>query len=359
MRFAFVGYSYGMDPRLIGGHQSCLRRLAHYLSARGIEVDYLVFGEARAGPQPLEAGGRVHYMPSFADVADHLQRTRYDYVQLSYIPIRYYPEAIRYLARRPSEVRHGYFYVVYPPTPLMRWVRLTFFKLFYDIVVAVSPRLHRHVARYRIPSLLWLPPVPDSFFEPVARDAGVIRLAYIGRVDADKGVQHVIRLFHRLHCERADVRPHIYGYYYPHSADSLRLHHELKRQQRITYHGGSYQDYTPAVERELLNRLQSTDLLILPYERLAGITVDVPVLLVEAMATGCALITTQVADLPHIVGDPDLCVANPDDMHAAVNRLLDRDAIRAKGRALRERALALGVALSQAGAAFLRGIGFG
>ena len=359
-RVAFVGYSYGVDPRLIGGHQSILRRLARYLTGRGHAVDFLVFGEPAAPPQRLAADTTLYTFPTFATAAQRLQHERYAYVQLSYLPLATYPAAMRYLAsqrNRSDRPRLGYLYVVWPDKVVMRLARILLFKLFYDRVIAVSPRLQRQLNRYRVPSFTLLPPVPDDFFEPVARVAGPPRVAYMGRVDDDKGVQHILALLRGLKAAHPDLAAEISGYYYPHSAASLALHRELQAQDVIHYLGGSYHDYDPAMEQRVLNQLRHTDLLLLPYERLSGITVDVPLLLLEAMATGCTVLTTQVADLPEIVAQPALTVPHPAAMQAAAEALIAQRGWGATGERLQARAQELGVALSVAGPRYEREVG--
>jgi len=287
MRFAFVGYSYGVDPRLIGGHQSCLRRLATYLSNEGHSVDFIVFGEAEERCTALAERITLYCVSTFEAAVGQLCRGGYDYVQLSCIPRHIYPAAIRYLAkrRRINTARHGYFYVVRPPRRLMHWVRLVLFKLFYDVVVVVSPRLQTDLARFTIPHCLWLPPVPDDYFalELPTGPLEEVHVAYVGRVDADKGVQDLIPVLERLQARHSQLHASIWGYYYPPSQASLDLHRYLRSQDRIAYEGRSHSHYSLELEAQLLAKLRATDILVLPYKTLAGITVDVPVLLLERL----------------------------------------------------------------------------
>lgn len=361
MRFAFVGYSYGVDPRLIGGHQSCLRRLAAYLSGVGHSVDFIIFGEAEEGCSALAKRVTLYCVSTFDAAVGQLCRSDYDYVQLSCIPRHIYPAAIRYLARRRriNRARHGYFYIVRPPWRLMHWVRIVMFKLFYDVVVAVSPRLQADLVRFSIPHCLWLPPVPDHYFatELPTGPLEEVNVAYVGRVDADKGVQNLIPILEQLQARHPRVHASIWGYYYPHSQASLDLHRYLESQDCIAYEGRSYRDYSPEQEAQLLARLRATDILVLPYKTLAGITVDVPVLLLEAMAVGCGVITTRVADLLQIVGDPELCAIDREAILPAIERLLQEDHLARKRARLRARSEELGVRLSEAGPRFLIGVG--
>jgi len=361
-RVAFVGYSYGVDPRLIGGHQSILRRLARYLVGRGHSVDFLVFGEPETVQVPLAARTTLYTFRNLGAAAERLQRESYNYVQLSYLPIATYPAAIRYLASQRSRAnrpRIGYLYVVWPDKVVMRLARIVLFKLFYDHVIAVSPRLQRQLDRYRVRSLMLLPPVPDRFLEPVERGGDSARVAYMGRVDDDKGVQHVLKLLRGLKASYPEIQAEIAGYYYPHSVASLALHQELRSQDVIRYEAGSYRGYDPAREERVLERLRHTDLLLLPYERLSGITVDVPLLLLEAMATGCTVLTTRVADLPEILDRPGLTVSGPAAMQAAAEALIKGNQLSDMGAALRARAEELGVALSVIGPRYEREVGLG
>ena len=241
----------------------------------------------------------------------------------------------------------------------MRWVRLVMFKLFFDVVVAVSPRLQAGLSSLGVPHFLWLPPVPDHYFdtELPAESPEQINVAYVGRVDDDKGTQTLLPILEELQTRHPHVRTNVRGYYYPHSKASLELHRYLKTQNRIPYEGHSYRDYSPERESQLLRLLRSTDLLVLPYETLAGITVDVPVLVLEAMALGCGIVTTRVADLLQIIGDPDVCVPDHKAILPAIERLLEGDRLNQSRSRLRARSVQLGVRLSEAGPRFLDGIG--
>jgi len=48
--------------------------------------------------------------------------------------------------------------------------------------------------------------------------------------------------------------------------------------------------------------LRDTDILVLPYRSMAG-TIDPPLLLLEAMAAGCACLTCPVGNVPEIYGE--------------------------------------------------------
>jgi glycosyltransferase involved in cell wall biosynthesis len=360
MRIAFVGHGHSADPCYIGGQQSYLRRLATTLTNGGHDVDFFVLLEPGQQSQRAAQDGiaPAHRFRRFSDLVRSLSTTPYDYVQLTRFPLRYYPALAQFLGWLRYHTSVGYLYVVYPPRAIMRLLRLLLFKTSFDLVFAISPRLHKSLISTGIRSVLLLPPVPESFFATRRLDVPSLspkRVCYLGRIAADKGIPELIVALEQLRRHYPEVEIVIRGYYYPRSRQSVELHHDLEKRNLGDYQGrpyGSDTYYSHDKESQILTLLQATDLMLLPYRRLDGVTLDVPLLLVEAMAAGCAVVTTPIADLPEIVGDPALVAPVP-AFAERITALIESKELVEKQVAMRERARVLGVDEASFGESFL------
>jgi glycosyltransferase involved in cell wall biosynthesis len=112
-------------------------------------------------------------------------------------------------------------------------------------------------------------------------------------------------------------------------------------------------------EDAALEILRRSDVVVLPYLSLDRLTIDVPLLLLEAMATGCVVVSTPVGDIPAILDDPML-VGRPGELYARLDQLISPRGplcragdLRARGARLRQRALDLGVNVESVADTFL------
>lgn len=355
MHFAFTGYGHAADPRLIGGHQSYLRRLARYLIHQDHSVDFLIQADEKEGGERVQTETNVHYFASFTDIATRLTSEAYDWVFFSRFPAKHLGTLIHHLRRGKQDSRYGYFYLVMPPSPLMRLTRIALFKLLFDVVVTASPRLQSQVNPWGINSFLLLPPVPNICFDGEIRHrTSKWRVAYMGRIGEDKGLRGLASSFRRLQERYRNVTTEIRGYYDPLSKTSTALHNFLSQGQ-VPYTGLPYGKQliaSPADEEKVLQWLKGIDILVLPYRRLEGRTIDVPVLLLEAMASGCLVTATGLGDIPSILGDSDLVIRG--SILETLSRLIEGGKVRERRENLRKRACQYGVDIESSGEEFLQ-----
>lgn len=314
LRIAFVGYGNSADPRYVGGHQNYLRRLASGLTEASCKIDFFAL-QASCHWQGNETLP-VYCPQSMGDLARALYDGCYDYVQFTRFPLRYYPALVRLLRYlRACKTTVGYLYLVYPPRALMRWLRHWLFKASFDLVFAASPRLYRLANRSGVQTALLLPIVPAPFFavrRTAASPSATLWARYLGRLSDDKGIRELVLILEQLRASCPQLRVGVHGYYSMRSRQAKILAHLLQTSgccDNCDLQASQEEmSYTPTAEKRVLQLLHSTDLLLLPYRSLDGATVDVPLLLLEAMAAGCAVIATPVADLVEIMADPDLVV---------------------------------------------------
>ena len=151
-------------------------------------------------------------------------------------------------------------------------------------------------------AILLFPPVPESYF--VNRENKIndnkIRLTFLGRIDPRKGIIETIKLFDQLNNDSGfDCK--IYGIIIPEDKRALSIYSSLISQKKIKFIEIDRQNYSTKIDKMVQNILKSTDVFVQPYRNLRS-TVDTPLLLLEAMASLCVFLTTQVENISDIYG---------------------------------------------------------
>jgi glycosyltransferase involved in cell wall biosynthesis len=207
---------------------------------------------------------------------------------------------------------------------IKKWLRNKIRVRFCNFVFAVSPRLVKELRKNNI-SAIWLPPsVPDYYFSrsiyKEVKPKTVV--SFIGRIDPSKGLADILEsLKYSLETNDLSVLK-IYGYFIPGNKESVALHNVLKNLNYVDYRAYSYDTYHYSLkgEEQLLDFISEADILILPYRDLTG-TIDLPLLLLEALATGCVVISTDVGDIQNILGIHELIVKSPEEMIERIKSL--------------------------------------
>lgn len=154
-----------------------------------------------------------------------------------------------------------------------------------------------------------------------------LRLLFVGRIDAEKGVPELIEAAKTLHAEGLDFEMSLIGL----GALGEPLARELADARELPVHlAGEVTD-----RAAVMNAFDAADIFILPshHEGFARV-------LYEAMLKSCAIITTMVGGIPAVMKDRENCLAipvNDSDAIAAAVRELARD------RELRQRIGARGL----------------
>jgi glycosyltransferase involved in cell wall biosynthesis len=155
----------------------------------------------------------------------------------------------------------------------------------------------------------------------------------MGRLDEAKGIGEATDIFRRL-ADRPDVECSLHGYYWPGDGRSRALHAELLTEKGFRYVGREWGGWTPQVEHDVAETLRETDVLLLPYRTLST-TIDMPLLLLEGMASLCAVVTRRVGDIPEVYGESPFLVPAGEYVGGAL-RLIARapDLLQAERRRL-------------------------
>jgi len=343
MKIAFFGFYGSFDCFRIGGTESFARRLGGGLIRQGHQVDFVVYGAPNA--YQGQTGQRIH-LSIWVDLKEALATLPdYDHVMTMYVRTC---DRLRYLwfrRRESRRVRFHQVYFVWRDSPIRRELAFLDARLypFNGRLFCISPRLLRKVEGWSDRGALLLPPVPESFFlapEDKPRHQE-LRVNYIGRTEPGKGIETVIALFTLLK-NHPQVQVAIYGYHHSNSTPSAQVHEELSRQTDIPYFYTPYEGYTPEVDENMGRLLMDTDILVLPYQRISS-TIDTPLLLLEGMASLCAVATSPLGDIPTIYGPGPFIIYSPGSIEAAATAILGgRDVLEAERRRVKQQRDALG-----------------
>ncbi len=162
-------------------------------------------------------------------------------------------------------------------------------------------------------------------FRPADREppTGTLRVGFVGRLIAHKGVDVLVRAVGRDARLVADV----YGA--GEEADALaRLATELGVEERVTFHGHTDEANLPAIYRRF-------DALAVPSVPQPGWIEQFGRVVVEGQASGVPVVASASGALPDVVGDAGLLVSprDPGALAGALVRLLDEPGLWTRLRA--------------------------
>jgi len=360
LKIAFAGSMGFADYFGIGGMQSYVRRLGLELGRLGHSVDYLIHGaldESETSPVP---GLRVRYFRSTRDVLHHLSSGGYEHIVRVWLSRWDRARYAGHVLTRKTKCRYHYIWFIVPDSRAKRVLGLLEGLLVSrrGRMICVSPRQHQAAQGFGRKALMLLPPVPREFFVVPEDEARCrpLRITFLGMLHPDKGVAETISLFERLQ-NSSRFECAIYAIHNPHNKQSLELHDRLAKQKSINYVVLDSQKYSMDAERIVKRVLKETDIFVQPYQKLVN-TVDTPLLLLEAMASLCAVLTTPLGSIPDIYGKSRFLVDKEGFVSSAIDLLqnLSFDDLRGERDRVYARNKLLGFSSSEIAAKFLKEI---
>jgi glycosyltransferase involved in cell wall biosynthesis len=286
--------------------QSYVRRLGLELARRGHPVDFLIHEAGRREDVQPSPGIRLRYFVSLADSLAELSSGSYSDIVRVWFASTDRLAFLRHLWSPGARPRpHHYVWFVVSDSPAKRLLGMLeglatsrggqFF--------CVSPRQWRSARRWTRKASLLLPPVPEVFFlrpdqKPVRWP---LRITFLGVLHPDKGVHEVIRLFEAL---RGDPRFEcsLYATHDPTDRAQVALHERFLEHEGLHYRPMEPRPWSPSMETEVQAVLAETDVFVQPFQSLQN-TVDTPLLVLEAMASLCVVLTTPIQSIPELYGN--------------------------------------------------------
>lgn len=308
MKVAFFGPQGFADYFKIGGFESFIRRLAIGLSNSDNQVDYLLYDSPANNSVEVLPNLTVRYFQDFAPAAQRLLQGPYDHVFRVWL---YRAHRLKYLSLQRSasaNTRWHHLLLVWPDSLPKRLLATAegFFSAPNGLLFCVSPRQYRALSRIRPNVVQIFPPVPEAYFlRPENKPrAGRIRVTFLGNLTKDKFIEEIIDLFMSLQ-KLPQFQFSIFGTHDHLNRHSSAMHEKLQSQDEIKYVNVEMNDYSPEVDLLVENVLENTDVFVQPYRTLNN-TLEMPLLLLEAMAALCAVITTDIGNISYAYGDSKL-----------------------------------------------------
>jgi len=304
MKIAFFGQRQYLDYYRIGGFESYIRRLAQGLAQSAHEVHYILYDASQEKVIVAAPGLKLSYCRTFDQALARLFKGNYHHVFRVRLAREDYLKYLWAVRRNGYGTRWHHCYLAWPESFIKRALVNLEARLASPggVVICVSPRQYRAISKYTGHTGLIWPPVPEDYFltpEKKGRNEP-INVTFLGNLTRDKYIAEVVTLFEKFH---TDPRFHfaIYGTHDRFNPQSVEMHHRLLRQNAITYVHIDMEDYSPDIDTLVKNVLWKTDVFLQPYRTLQN-TLDTPLLLLEAMAALCAVITTPRGNVPDIYG---------------------------------------------------------
>jgi glycosyltransferase involved in cell wall biosynthesis len=346
MRILTLSYEY---PPLGGGGARVARGVAETLAERGHEVEVITSGMAGLPAEEQIGGVRIHRVPCRRQ---HLHYTTTRELATLLVPL--YRKARALHAARPFDLNHTHFAL--PTGPVSWWLQrrtgLPYvvtahgsdvpgfnpdrFGLEHTLVRPVWQRILRESAAVTVQSHFLadlirqhsdvpLEIIPNGY-RPVARPerTRVNRVLVVTRIFERKGVQHLLHALPK----------HGFGWEICVAGDGPYLPVLRELAARL----GSPVRFLGFVEGEALHELYETSrVFVFP-----SVQENFPMVLLEAMAAGLAVVTTDAAGCAPVVADAGLTygAGDPLELRSALARLLgDEAAIEQFGKRARARVL--------------------
>ena len=166
------------------------------------------------------------------------------------------------------------------------------------------------------------PPIPSSYYGVESTkiscfESDLINVVFVGRLDFGKGIDEVIAIMTLL-SKDPKYCCSIYGIHFPNDSYGQKIHNDLSNQNVINYYPVERSKFSEDIEYNTGQILTKADIFLQPYKSISS-TVDAPLLIYEAMAALCVVITRNVGDVAEIIGSEDFIVPDIPDKEFVID----------------------------------------
>ena len=301
MKIKFLALNETFSYDQIGGTDSYMRRLSGALVENGYEIEW-VFYNCHEYSNKSRGKLRIFNFVSFNDAFEYCLKDCQFHIIACYLKPKDKLKLIK-LWWTPK-IHLSLLCFFYPETfaqKIFRFLEGKILKL--KNILCVSKRLVKFYSNVKCSSLFLPPIVPDNYFEigyekttkRVSDHPDKSNVLFLGRLDPRKGISEVISLIESP--ELTDlVNWKVSGILIEEDPGNIEAYATLKSSKNVSFHNEERACYSPDVELRVLSFFSEASYFLQPYRSLSS-TVDLPLLLLEAQAAGCIVMTT----LPEIL----------------------------------------------------------
>lgn len=294
------GYYKSFDYYKIGGLESYYRRLSKKFITSGLNVMFVFYGSEKDYEIKIEDNLGLYYFESFNESLKLLLSDN-NLVFDNYILKK---DRLKYLIFRKTNSKKVLFGRIFSGLPSNLYLK--FLSLEYKLfsyngpIISLSKTIQKKLNEKSIYSKIVLPPLSDKYF---TYDKRIInektKITFIGRFDENKGIYKVLDLFEKLSLSSSNFEFVISGYFAHGKIDNEKFNEKISKIDNLIVDEKSWVKWSIEMDKSVINLLKNTDILVLPYKNLDG-TMDPPLLLLEGMAAGCIIFTTDVGSVKEI-----------------------------------------------------------
>ena len=294
IKFLALCDTFGYDQ--IGGTDSYMRRLSSALISKNYQVEWVFYGGAEQVNED-RCGIKIFYFELFEDALNHCLKDNSCSMVACYLKPLDKIKLIKLWWT--SSIKFYLLSFFYPHSFFTKIFRLLEAKLLrISGVFCPSNRLVGFYNSINCKSIFLPPIVPNEYFKigyekaknPTLNKIDKIRALFLGRLDPRKGISDVISLIKSPKLQNEVVWT-VSGILIEEDLGNLEAYESLRKIDMVNFHKENRNEYSLDVESRVLSFFSKSDYFLQPYKSLSS-TVDLPLLLLEAQAAGCIVITT-------------------------------------------------------------------
>jgi len=299
MKFLFV-ISDQTDYFKIGGIENSVKELVLFLLKNGHQITIFQIGRKKSKVCYEDKFGKIDiYYGSKFIIRCRILAGKFNVINFIQTPFESLVFILLfYIKKTLSKTITCKFFFTYPPFKKHSFFQSIKYKYLIDECFAFSKRLASEVQSKTRNVTFLFPPV-SMYYNGLPKkkeENSKTKILFAGRLSKDKGLDVVIDVYRKLNREKYFLG--ISGYYtsdkdksfYTKLINALDLDY-LKVVGRVN--NFNHSSYLP---------LYNFDILLLPYQRL-GLTIDIPLLVLEGLISGCNVVTSDIGDLSVLKGN--------------------------------------------------------
>ena len=298
MKHCFVGLNKSIDMNRPGGVETVIRELTVALTRQNNEIVVYVIDPKQKAVDSQRINGVLIEKGNIGYIRTQLLKKTFDVVHFLHTPFNDPFFTLQfYFKKRGEAFLTTKFFLTYPIYRKYPFFEKIKYRYLIDKGIVFSKRLEIEAKKLTSDLIFLYPPVADIFFDMRNRRKTIdkTRIAFLGRLSSDKGLDMVIRIFRLLNPKHYQM---YIGGYFTNSDDEKRYMPHLSVLKNVQL---SIVPFSGNRTNSDYPDLSGIDILLLPYQSLAP-TVDFPLLSMEGQVAGCQVIASNMGALSSLPG---------------------------------------------------------